>query len=133
MNHFKARQRKDGRWDYTCRNDNYIFPVGYCDEYRPLDDRFPADPVYDANKDKHHTSGHATPEEARECYNRYLLDQQLRLNLESTDTQRRCQVCQEWTSLFADLDCHIYELCEKHNNREEVEKLFKGVGEIWSS
>ena len=33
MNYYGPRQRKDGKWDYTCRNDGHIWPVGYCHEY----------------------------------------------------------------------------------------------------
>lgn len=139
MNYYKARERKvDGKWDYTCGNDDYVYPVGYCHAMPDLEDE-----VYKcchnevenikANASKFHIDGHSTPEEAAECYKQYLLDFNLRLNICEQDTQRKCKICDEWTSLYAMVDSHIFQLCEKHNTREEVEKLFKRPGEIWSS
>lgn len=43
MNYYQARQRKDKRWDFTCRNDDQIWPVPPCSE---------------------HEDGHATADEA---------------------------------------------------------------------
>ncbi len=139
MNHYKARQRKDGRWDYTCANDGKAWPVGYCHEYREPD---PEDWIWkmhpdDAqrvrdNKDKYHGCGHATEEEAQACYKKYLLENELSLNRKSSNAQYKCKVCGEWTQLFAEVDWHIFNLCEKHQNLESVEPLFQ-IGESWSS
>lgn len=30
MNYYEPRQKTDGKWHYTCRNDDRIWPVGYC-------------------------------------------------------------------------------------------------------
>ena len=143
MNYYKARQRKDGRWDYTCMNDGHIWPIGYCSKYvDPMDYNFPGHEVFQtehhlakarANKDKHHEDGHATADEACDCYRRYLLDEKIRLGGHHENTQHKCVVCGEWTEMYADVNYQFWDLCEKHNNRQEVEKLFESVGECWSS
>jgi hypothetical protein len=144
VNYYRARQRKDGKWDYTCRNDGRIWPVGYCAEYNEdfsnlgmgevYQDWFAEDykRKYAPTQDKHHTCGHDTAEEACECYKQFLLDHNLRLKIQSSDTQRKCEVCGEWTQLYAELDCQMWNLCEVHNTREVVESLFE-VFEICSS
>lgn len=30
MNYDQARQRKDGKWHYTRKNDDRIYPIGFC-------------------------------------------------------------------------------------------------------
>lgn len=141
MNYYKARQRKDGRWDYTCQNGDLIWPVGYCDEYRDLDPKyFPGFPPEwfehkrqerEPTKHKHHTDGHATAEEAEACYREYLLDHEIHQG--NWTAQLHCAVCQSWTTGFASVgQMGYWSLCEEHNNRTEIEKLFE-VGEIWSS
>lgn len=135
MNYSDARQRQsDGRWDYTTNGH----PVGYCREWRDWDEVTRAlSPAayaqYVADKDKYHSHGHATEDEARECYRDYILDHQLRLNLVNSGTQSKCEICGEWTQKYAMLPFQIFKLCDLHNNREEVEKLFGTVGQIISS
>lgn len=78
MNYYGARQRKDGRWDYAVENNGNVRPVGYCHAYREWDDAavnltgIPADQPQVALaaqfKHKHHADGHATADEACECY-----------------------------------------------------------------
>ncbi len=144
MNYYGPRQREsDKRWDYTCRNDGHIWPVGYCRKYEEwwvrFEEQFGHRPNQDeidrciANQHKYHSEGHATDDEACACYREYLLDHHLRLGLECSDAQYKCKVCGAWTSLYAEVDMRHWTLCEQHNNREEVEKLFGKVGEIWSS
>ena len=138
MNYYKARQRKDGRWDYTCMNDGHILPVGYCSPYREPNGEWywnqNSIKKYQAEKEFHHEDGHATEDEACECYRKYLLDTTLLLGHCSASTQHKCRVCDKWTNRYATVDGgHIYNLCEEHNNRVEVEKLFEAPGEIWSS
>jgi hypothetical protein len=141
MNYYDARQRnEDKRWDYTCRNDDRIWPVGYCHTYvepEELDKIWPMREEerekHVANKHKYHTTGHATAEEACECYREYLLDQELRLG-NKWDSQHHCEVCDAWTDMYAEVGHTKYmNLCEAHNNREEVEKLFKAPGWICCS
>lgn len=135
MNYYEPKQRlKDRRWDYT-RNGH---PAGYCREYQEIDPKIV--PITEAQQQeyretahKHHTNGHATEEEARECYKEYLLDHDLSLNRTMADQQRKCKVCGEWTQKFAEIGVQIFELCDKHNNKEEVGKLFEAPSVIWSS
>lgn len=38
MNYYGARQKQDTKkWDYTCRNDDKICPVGYCEGWKDYD------------------------------------------------------------------------------------------------
>jgi hypothetical protein len=147
MNYYAARQRqKDKKWDYTSRNDDFTQPVGYCAAYVEWTEEMlkrlglygkpenhPSLMRQQKFKDKYHICGHDTKEEAENCYREYLLDQHLKLNREHPDAQIKCAVCGKWTTLYAEIDMHMWDLCEEHNNREEVEKLFEAPGEIWSS
>jgi hypothetical protein len=139
MRHYSARQRVDGKWDYTCGN----YPVGYCAEYKEWTqeelDRYhfradcPSLKKAAEFKDKHHTCGHDTEVKAQECYRQFMLDQSMSYGRKSSDAQYKCKVCGEWTQFFAMCNTRLWTLCEKHNNREEVEKLFGSVGEMWIS
>lgn len=136
MNYYGPRET-DGRWDYTCRNDGHIWPVGYCRAYKEFDTSIiPVSEAeqeeYRATAHKHHSDGHATEEEACECYKQYLLDHKLRFGTMS-DQQLRCKVCEEWTQNYAEVDCQTWNLCDKHNSRETVEALMEAPGVIWSS
>jgi hypothetical protein len=141
MNYYKARQRKDGKWDYTCMNDGHIWPIGYCESYkqysvdewwsRMITEEKRAD--HDRTADKHHVDGHASASEAEACYRQYLLDHCVRLK-GVWEQQSKCEVCGEWTQLYASVNNTSYfDLCEEHNTLEQVEKLFEGPGEVWSS
>jgi hypothetical protein len=151
MNYYAARQRKDGKWDYTCSNDGDIWPVGYCNTgilskgpetepegsfYRMSEIEWKS--ICD-NKEKYHDHGHKTAEEACKCYKNYLLDNALRFHRpteeqkQKMDTQHKCKICSDWTQNMAELDLQHWYLCEKHLNRETVEKLFGNIGESWSS
>ena len=143
MNYYAARQKEGGRWDYTCMNDGRIWPIGYCMPYKEwwidLKEKIgyetrPEDIAkYQSHQSQYHADGHATAEEACECYRRYVLDHKVRLNRSWDGGQFRCQVCGEWTQLYADIDHRAINLCEKHNTQEQVELLFEEIGEIWSS
>lgn len=147
MNYYQPRQREsDGRWDYTRRNDDHIHAVGYCAGWREWKDmQFLVDPAYNEHlrrqheaqtlphKDKYHSDGHATPDEASECYKSYLMDQRLRLNLTDANSMQKCQVCGKFTQLFAELDCKAWRLCETHNHRQAVEAIFEAPDRIISS
>jgi hypothetical protein len=109
MNYYGARQRKtDGTWAFTCMNDGAIWPIGYCRPYQDLPNHpitggpRPADEVEKerATAHKHHDGGHATAEEARECYRQYMLDHELRLMRKDSSAQHKCKVCGEWTQFF---------------------------------
>jgi hypothetical protein len=142
VNYYEPLQRKtDQRWDFT----KNVYPTGYCAgwrEWKPLE-------IYDdahnahwkqewetkilPHKDRYHSDGHATAEEAAECYKQYLLDRRLSLNRKSSNSMHKCKICGEFTQLFAELDLQLWHLCEAHNNRESIEKLFEAPGKIISS
>ena len=142
MNHLCALQRKaDGRWDYTYNG----VPWGYCCEYKPLKEDgtiLPAEMARQENekmealRGKFHSDGHATEEEACECFKQYLLDTHLRLRTEEPDNasqQGKCEVCRKWTACHAQVGAYrMFQLCPEHQTREAVASLFK-VGESWES
>lgn len=142
MNYLTASQRRaDGRWDYTYNGVAW----GYCREYQPIPEDagfMPPEHIRAENrkteafKDKHHVNGHATREEAEECYKHYLLDQHLRLmpdEPENANQQFRCKVCKKFTACHASVGAYqIFDLCPEHQTREEVAKLLS-VGESWES
>lgn len=131
MNYYAARQReKTKKWDYTCRNDGQIWPVGYCAGRLVDVMKVPED-----KREPYHEDGHETAEEAQECYKRYVLDNDLRLDSKMSGQQRRCEAdgCEEWTQGLATIrGGQMFVLCDEHRNRETVEGMFS-VGEIWSS
>lgn len=112
MNYYEARRKVDGSgWHYTCKNDWYVWPVGYCREHEP----------------------HATKEEACDCYRKWLLDNHLRLDGQEANAQHKCRECGEWTSGYAVCDSTIVVLCDAHRTREVFEKHFPKVAQIISS
>jgi hypothetical protein len=146
MNYYQPRQRKtDMRWDFTSMNDGHVWPVGYCDgdfdkvKKRILDcDILPnreAEVVkLEKFASKFHSNGHATCDEAVECYRQYQLDQHLRLNKHENPAElRRCAVCGTWTGHHADIGMTTFDLCDQHLGRNWVEELFKGSSNIISS
>ena len=118
-------------------NDGHIWRVGYCQPYKEWGDdpwireSDRADHV--ATKDKHHDDGHATAEEACGCYRQYLLDHHLRLKGAWENVQHKCEVCGEWTALYAAVDYQTWNLCEQHNTLEVVDGLLEPPEEIWCS
>lgn len=138
MQHLKASQRRhDERWDYTSEWQNITHPIGYCHAWKDPDEW--GLPVSDEEKEKfrqhkgkYHTDGHATAEEACECYKQYILDHIVR-HSDDINTLHKCQVCDEWTHHRVHVDrFDSFILCAKHANRETLEKLFE-VGEAWES
>src|SRR5690242_13691721 len=111
MAYYTARQRTDGRWDYTCQNSAGTFPIGYCSG--------PEVAKYDKTNEhlgKDHDDGHATSAEAHACHRQYELDQHVGFH-EREDTQKKCLICGAWTTKRALVGCEIqkeYELCEAH-------------------
>jgi len=114
MNYYDARELKDhSGWRYTCMNDGRIWAVGSCAEHAP----------------------HPTQVEAYECYTQYLLDNRLRLDGQYPEAQYRCEApeCGAWTQRFAEIDHHLYTLCDEHRTREVVATLLGTVGAAMSS
>jgi hypothetical protein len=139
MNHLAARQRESNkRWDYTCKRDGMVWPIGYCAGWRePQPGLLTPEQASQwlaqslPHKDKFHTDGHDTEAEACECYKRYLLDFDLRLCGEAINMQRKCAVCSTWTSKYAQLGYQTWFLCEEHRTRDQVEKLCTSPGQCW--
>ena len=132
MNYYDAKQRvEDKRWDYTCNNR----PTGYCRKYVEVDANLFGEhhrAEYAATAHKCHSNGHATEEEARQCYKEYMLDHQLRFG-NMSNQQQKCKICDEWTQGYAETDCHIIVLCDKHRTKDIVATLVEPPGQIWSS
>ncbi len=116
MNYYDARELQGpdgqgtGRWHYTCMNDGRIWPIGYCRDHE----------------------GHASKQEAYECFKLYCLDHRLRLDGQWADAQHKCVVCGAWTQKFAEVNHVIFDLCDEHRTREQVAQLFN-VGYTISS
>lgn len=142
MNHLGPMQRTtDGRWDYTYNGRAF----GYCCEYSPIPEDgkiMPAEVAKRHNEKmqpfigKFHADGHATSEEACECYKQYLLDTQLILQKQENNQSRqgfKCRVCDVWTTCIATAGPYkLFMLCPEHQTRENVEKLLT-IGETWES
>jgi len=143
MNHYKAVQRKDKRWDFVRFRDGSGQPWGYCRAFAPFTDKQITEwfisteliKAHNARKHKYHTSGHSTPQEACACYRQFLLDTALRFRDDEPDRfMGRCKVCNEYTNGGAEVDHgDLIVLCKAHRTRDYVERLYPPVGEIWSS
>jgi Fe-S-cluster containining protein len=140
MRHYCAKQREsDKRWDFTADFHDVPQPIGYCCAYREFDTTVvpileSEQAEYRATAHKHHTDGHATVEEACECYKQYLLDHRLRLGATMSNQMQRCRVCEKWTDRFAIVgDSCLYVLCSEHNNRETIDSLYEAPTELWVS
>ena len=47
--------------------------------------------------------------------------------------QVECKICKEWTQIYAELDCSLIPLCDKHANREFVDQIYNAPTEMWTS
>jgi hypothetical protein len=151
VNYYAARQRlSDGRWNYTMTNDGRTQAVGYCCAYRPFgaDDLLAifcgdAGRMAQENEEhgrhagKYHSDGHASSEEACDCYRKYLLDHQSRLHAlckDDAEELHRCAICNDWCANMGKVG-HLshWFLCDAHLTQQSLEELFPSVGESWSS
>lgn len=146
--YFGPLQRQDNmRWDYTRRTGSTgPYPIGYCAGWRDYTDQdyeemkkklgehIVAEMKRDLEKrepfkEKYHFDGHATAEEAMECYDRYRLDHDLEF-FEREDVQRKCAICEAWTtgmgSFRGEHFGEHWPLCKEHQTKENVEELLKG-------
>lgn len=107
MNYDQPRQLESGGWHYTSRNDDRIYPVGYCADHRD--------------------APHATEDEARACYARYMVEQRLRLDV-TLGSWNPCTApsgCEVLTNRAATLGgWHLYRLCDEHRTAEVVAELY---------
>lgn len=107
MNYYAPREIADpagngvGTWRYTVRNDDRIWPVGYCAEQM---------------------CRHATPEEAREHYRQWELDH--RRAVEVAWPGNACRICGALaTKGFTTNGYSVYLLCDEHRTREHLDSL----------
>ena len=122
MTYYRPLKRAiDGRYDYTCTIDGHSYPVGYCGGQRALDVQ--EDELPEEVRSKFHETGHATPEEACECYKQYLIDTSLRFGTFSNQ-QFRCRVCEAWTETYAQMGPEVWPVCKEHSTKEAMETLF---------
>jgi hypothetical protein len=142
MNVYQARQRLDGRWDFTLTDGSGGRGVGYCNAVPvPGDFEKLGIPItsedrdrWELHKDKYHTTGHESKEAAEECYRQYVLDNRTTYDHEDKNQQRKCAVCGEWTTKYAMVgDYKIVCLCDDHRNRHNVEALVNKPSVIFSS
>jgi hypothetical protein len=118
VNYYDARELKDadgngtGRWHYTCANRRIgTWAVGYCRDH----------------------DGHETPEEARKCFRRYLLDGAFE---ESYADWSGCVVCDAPTKKGLTTRPplgHGYPLCDEHRALERLAELAEVPGQIMAS
>lgn len=131
MNHYAARQRKsDMRWEFTCRNDENTWSVGYCAGGKVWSQ------VKGEHREKWHDDGHPTAEDAAECYRQFQLDQYLRFEDNPNATALGvCEhpECSEAASGIARVGMISMRLCSAHKTRETVDTLFRRTKESWSS
>jgi len=126
MIHYKARARaKDGRFDYTAAyGHGGIIPVGFCKAWTdpatwglPLSDAYISQ--YNSHKDRFHSDGHATAEEAEHCHYEYELAMEVSEFSGPNDTLHRCTFpgCEIFTSLGLRIGgFRSFDLCDQHRN-----------------
>lgn len=135
------QRQSDKRWDMTVSSDEegWAHAIGYCAGWKGdpdeaererlekmfgegFADRLAAElePLRQ-HQAKFHRDGHATAEEAYACYKQYELDTKLRF-WESKSEQKKCQICEAWTTHRAELGEFHREffLCLEHATRENV-------------
>lgn len=115
MNYYDARALADGSgWHFTSANRRAgTHPVGYCAEHGP----------------------HATADEARECFRRYLLDGQ-RETTYADWTGCAWDGCDTPTKKGLETRPPLgddFPLCDEHRTPENLETLTVLVGQIISS
>jgi hypothetical protein len=145
--YFAASQRKsDGRWDYTSRSGStHAHPIGYCagwkehtdEEWAQMETQYGPFLVKQLREDlerrrplkeRYHSEGHATAEEAQHCHDTYLLDTALEFQRSETE-QHRCVVCNAWAQnqarLRGDLLGSDQWVCDDHATRDAYEPAFR--------
>ncbi len=134
-----ARQRDyDKRWDFAVSSDEegWAHPDGYCAGWRspeetdalaaekgwPLLSKEGAEAIR-LNRDKFHSDGHATAEEAEACHREYVLDFEL-TRYEEKDVHRKCDSCGTFTPGRVALgQFERFNLCPSHQSREDVKRV----------
>ena len=152
MNYSAARQRKDGRWDWT-RNghaDGYCYAwkewgdeqvarvFGSGERARERYEEFAKPYRAAAAAGKFHDTGHETKEEAVACHKAFELDFNLRVREDDPEarSQHRCRFpgCNAWTSGYVQIGAYcIIQLCADHRTREAVEQVYQHGDQRWDS
>jgi hypothetical protein len=140
--HSPQQRVSDSRWDYTISSDEerWVHPTGYCAGWRSPEESEETLKKYFGNdytipaeerertlrhKDKFHSDGHATAEEAVECHRQYELDFETRSH-HYENVQHKCQECGDWTHTEMSVGQFFrWWLCVKHQGRDILEKLLK--------
>jgi hypothetical protein len=106
MNYDQPRQLETGGWHYTTMNDGRVGAIGYCMDHRD--------------------SPHATEDEARACYAKYLLEQRTRLD-GTLGTWNPCEApsgCEILTNRAVTIAGWVrWRLCDEHRTPEVVADL----------
>jgi hypothetical protein len=117
MNYYNALQLETGGWHYVSQNRREgTHPVGYCAQWR---------------EDKTHV--HATEEEARECFRRYLLDGQRE---EEYGDWTGCEVCDAPTKKGLTARPPLgngFAFCDEHRTSEALAERVPAPGQIIAS
>lgn len=137
---YMPRQRKsDMRYDYTVSSDEegWAYPTGYCGGWRDPEEYnkkygamggFSASEIEKtrAHRQNFHEDGHATAEEAEECYLNYQLDFDVRWS--EVEPSRKCAVaeCAELATWVARMEpFHRFFFCPAHQTRDDLKKAIK--------
>ncbi len=135
MNFYAARQREDGRWEYTChyQEEGLVSPIGYCrpweeweeeDRQGILSDEDYANLQFTAHK--HHSGGHGTREEAHACYREYLLDHCISFVELVSRRAHACALCGGGTKYWAAvMRIPHFPLCGPHCELEYVGQVLR--------
>jgi hypothetical protein len=147
MNTELAAQRPDGRWHWTINNPRC--PKGYCrgwqDWTQEQADRIGMPLEYLQKKqeeedgpfrEKFHTDGHETKEDAERCYYEYCLDHAREGTMSDQQCHCRFPDCEEWSQKYLgnpglDGIFNLVVLCDEHRNREGLEAAHPFVPGIW--
>ena len=152
MRYYMARELRDsvgnatGLFHYTVSHNEDVHPVGYCagwtyDTPAPRwmgagmeemlrKERERALPF----REKFHTNGHRSRDEACGCYRAFLLDLRTTYDGRFDDRQEKCLACHAWTQGYATVEgTEVFVLCDAHRDRGTLETLYHGIGERWRS
>ena len=115
MNYDQARQMLDKSWNYSQRNDESIWPIGYCSQY---------------NNPKRTMHKHKTKEKAEACYKKFILETQLVLDAgrlgDGELVQCEEESCKESTNTFTRIGSWIIKkYCNDHRNLKTVSEFYQ--------
>lgn len=133
MNHDEARQMNNGLWHYTTKNDDRVYPIGYCSPFQECVICHGRGIVNECDVCKgrgvitveNPCEGHTTREGAELHFYYWEVDHCrsgiLRLDDKLVDGRMRCERCGEPTLRYMQLsdayDMHM--LCSEHQTRED--------------